>query len=494
MKASLAPFSFSCCCFITFFSTVLSPTTGKPLQSGSAWRVFAVPGDDVTLPCRSNTPDHPSPVTAVEWLRVDGPSPLTVHVERDGKELVKEKAAEYLGRTAVMDVGSLKLLGITQQDSGTYRCLLLRGAATEDAILVSLFVGEVPEVHMSLLRTSANEMFVQWESSGWMQEPTISVLDANKKELNAHTESSLGSDDRFSVRAQVDAATAKETEKIMCRVEIPETSFRKEKQISIIDEFNPPEADLWYVVYIVIGVVLLLVVVSAVVFVVAPVDAIKKRQLLLHLIDFCTGKDYGSVSTVDTQQLFINVYGDIMKVTTTGASKPLLVNGQPLIGVQASHEVAKEDLEALKRHKEKLVTVGNNLGIHPAVIAGLISRQSRFGAELKLNGYGNGGDNCFGLMQISKYYHAVKGDPYSEEHLDQGVTFLIQLIKTMERRKPSWTKEQQLKGAIACYIAGEEKVLSSTYETLDSVTPRGDFANDVVARAQWFAENVFKSV
>ncbi|XP_026225031.1 butyrophilin-like protein 3 isoform X2 [Anabas testudineus] len=476
MKASLATFSFSCCCFITFFSTVLSPKTGKPLQSGSAWRVFAVPGDDVTLPCRSNTPDHPSPVTAVEWLRVDGPSPLTVHVERDGKELVKEKAAEYLGRTAVMDDGSLKLLGVTQQDSGTYRCVLLRGAATEDAILVSLFVGEVPEVHTSLLRTSANEMFVKWESSGWMQEPTISVLDANKKELNAHRESSLGSDDLFSVRVQVDAATAKETEKIMCRVEIPETSFRKEKQISIIDEFNPPEADLWYVGCIVNGVVLLLVVVFAVV---------KKRQRLSRLID------YRRVSTVDTQQLFINEYGDIMRVTTTGSSKSLLVNGQLLTGVQASHEMAKEDLEGLKRHKEKLVTVGNNLGIHPALIAGIISRQSRFGAELEVNGYGKGDGNCFGLMQINKHYHIVKGGPYSEEHLDQGVTFLIQHIKTMERKHPSRTKEQQLKGALACYIAGEEKVLPLSYEDLDSVTPRGDFANDVVARAQWFAENAF---
>lgn len=50
------------------------------------------------------------------------------------------------------------------------------------------------------------------------------------------------------------------------------------------------------------------------------------------------------------------------------------------------------------------------------------------------------------LLQINKNYHAVKGSPYSEEHVDEGVTFLIQLIKTMRRAKPKWSKLQHLKG------------------------------------------------
>lgn len=49
-------------------------------------------------------------------------------------------------------------------------------------------------------------------------------------------------------------------------------------------------------------------------------------------------------------------------------------------------------------------------------------------------------------VQINRHYHAVKGGAFSTEHLDQGTTFLIQLIKTMRRTKPNWTKEQQLKG------------------------------------------------
>lgn len=52
-------------------------------------------------------------------------------------------------------------------------------------------------------------------------------------------------------------------------------------------------------------------------------------------------------------------------------------------------------------------------------------------------------------VQINKHYHAIKGSAYSSEHIDQGVTFLIQLIKTMRRSRPGWTKEQQLRGG-AC--------------------------------------------
>lgn len=62
---------------------------------------------------------------AVEWSRVDGPSPLTVHVLRNGEELVKEKAPEYLRRTAIMEDGSLKMLGVQLWDNGTYRYVTL---------------------------------------------------------------------------------------------------------------------------------------------------------------------------------------------------------------------------------------------------------------------------------------------------------------------------------------------------------------------------------
>lgn len=94
---------------------------GKPLQSETHDQVFAFAGKDVILPCHLATSIDPSHVTAVEWSRVDGRSPLIVHVLRDGKDLVKEKAPEYLNRTSMIRDGSLKLHSVQHQDSGRYR-------------------------------------------------------------------------------------------------------------------------------------------------------------------------------------------------------------------------------------------------------------------------------------------------------------------------------------------------------------------------------------
>lgn len=77
-------------------------------------------GNDVVLPCGSVTPAD-LPQVAVEWLRVDGPSPQTVHVLRHSQELVRDQAPEYSGRTAILKDGSLKLGGVRRQDAGTYQ-------------------------------------------------------------------------------------------------------------------------------------------------------------------------------------------------------------------------------------------------------------------------------------------------------------------------------------------------------------------------------------
>lgn len=78
-------------------------------------------GNDAVLSCGPVASVDLSQVSVVEWLRVDGPSPVTLHVLRHGQELVKDQAPEYSGRTAVLRDGSLKLLGVRQQDTGTYK-------------------------------------------------------------------------------------------------------------------------------------------------------------------------------------------------------------------------------------------------------------------------------------------------------------------------------------------------------------------------------------
>lgn len=68
---------------------------------------------------------------------------------------------------------------------------------------------EVAEVKISVRRTSANELFVVCESSGWSPEPVVSLLDADGSVLAAQTESSVRPDDLHSVRALVNVAAAK---------------------------------------------------------------------------------------------------------------------------------------------------------------------------------------------------------------------------------------------------------------------------------------------
>ncbi|XP_044039976.1 uncharacterized protein LOC122870153 isoform X14 [Siniperca chuatsi] len=421
-------FTFLCCCLVAFFSSVTPPASGLPLHT-SPGRVSAAAGKDAVLPCRLATSVDPFRVMAVEWSRVDGPSPLIVHVLRNGEELVKEKALQYLRRTAIMEDGSLKLLGVQRRDSGTYRCVLLRGSSVEDEVLVSLIVAQVSEVNMSVRRTPANELLVYCESSGWSPEPLISLLDASGDVLAAETASAVRPDGLHSVRALANVAAAKALTgngTLICRVEIPGMSLASENKIYV------------------------------------------------------------------TEQLLLGEYGDFTKVDTKGASDDTArANNLLSGGIVASNELAERDLKEMLKYKENLVSVGEALCVHPALIAGIISRQSQAGTKLSANGYGKSDPNCFGLMQISKYYHAIKGDPFSKDHVDQGVTFLIQLVKTMRRTKRDWTKEQQLKGALACYIAGEDKVIPLEYDEVDSVTPHKDFASDVVARAKWFARNGF---
>lgn len=287
-----AGFSFLGSWFLHLFISVINPASGKPLQTGSYWRISAVLGKDVILPCHLTTSVDPSPFLAVEWSRVDGVSPLTVHVLRNGRELVKEKAPEYLGRTDIMEDGSLKLLGVKRWDNGTYRCVLLRGSSVED-IFVSLTVAEVAEVKISVRRTSANELFVVCESSGWSPEPVVSLLDADGSVLAAQTESSVRPDDLHSVRALVNVAAAKALTgngTVICRVELPEMSLANENKIYITDEFDPFDPGLGCN-FVMVFAIVLVAVNTAVMLFAFPVWMIEKlrsslRSSLRRLTEF----------------------------------------------------------------------------------------------------------------------------------------------------------------------------------------------------------------
>uniref|UniRef100_A0A8C9EGN5 Lysozyme g n=1 Tax=Pavo cristatus TaxID=9049 RepID=A0A8C9EGN5_PAVCR len=87
-------------------------------------------------------------------------------------------------------------------------------------------------------------------------------------------------------------------------------------------------------------------------------------------------------------------------------------------------------------------------------------------------------------FQVDKRYHETHGAWNSEEHIKQGTDILCQSITDIQKKFPTWSEEQQLKGGISAYNAGMGNV--RTYEGMDVGTTHNDYANDVVARAKFF--------
>ncbi|XP_060783359.1 lysozyme g-like isoform X2 [Neoarius graeffei] len=175
-----------------------------------------------------------------------------------------------------------------------------------------------------------------------------------------------------------------------------------------------------------------------------------------------------------------------MKIDTTGASEQTARQDKLTVkGVEASYKLAAHDLKRMNQYKSIIMNVARAKQMDPAVIAAIISRESRAGAAL-VDGWGDHG-NAFGLMQVDKRYHKLRGTWNSEEHVTQGTEILIDGIRAIQRKFPKWPKEHQFKGGISAYNAGVGNV--RTYEGMDIGTTGNDYANDVVARAQWFKRN-----
>uniref|UniRef100_A0A672FSE8 Lysozyme g n=1 Tax=Salarias fasciatus TaxID=181472 RepID=A0A672FSE8_SALFA len=162
---------------------------------------------------------------------------------------------------------------------------------------------------------------------------------------------------------------------------------------------------------------------------------------------------------------------------------------RPVISLlPALRKMAATDLEDMDQYKDMIKKVGRDLEIQPALIAGIISRESRAGTQLK-NGWGDNG-KAWGLMQVDVTpnggRHKPEGDWDSEEHLRQATRILIGFIEKIQQKFPHWSKEEQLKGGIAAYNMGDGNVED---RNVDKKTTGKDYANDVVARAQWYKKN-----
>ncbi len=158
-------------------------------------------------------------------------------------------------------------------------------------------------------------------------------------------------------------------------------------------------------------------------------------------------------------------------------------------GVDASRELAGDDLKRAERLKDRFRLVGREFHIPPSVLAAIASRESRMGMEglLDENGFGDHG-NAFGILQVDRRYHQLKGlpDPGSLAHIRQAVAIFAGCLDKIAQAHPDWGQSDILKGGMVAYNAGLKTV--RTIEEMDRGTTHNDYGSDVTARAQFFLE------
>ncbi|NXV72677.1 LYG protein, partial [Atlantisia rogersi] len=112
-------------------------------------------------------------------------------------------------------------------------------------------------------------------------------------------------------------------------------------------------------------------------------------------------------------------------------------------GLSVIRRTAEADVIRLRKYEIPIKRVARNLCLDPALIAGIISQESRVGLLLD-NGWDQG-QRKYGLMQIGRQQYQPFGLWDSEEHINQCSTILVLSINEVRERHPTWTWDQQLR-------------------------------------------------
>jgi hypothetical protein len=174
----------------------------------------------------------------------------------------------------------------------------------------------------------------------------------------------------------------------------------------------------------------------------------------------------------------------------TGASEKTArqdaLPAQGIVGVKASEAMAQADRERVKRLKAKFVEAGEMFDLPPALLAAIASRETRCGAVLDHNGFGDRG-NAFGIMQVDKRFHSpieTEDGPAGEAHIHQATQILRDNLDLVQRRVESLSDSQSLQMAVSQYNGGLRRLPPHS----DEGTTGGDYMNDVWARARYYAK------
>ncbi len=159
-------------------------------------------------------------------------------------------------------------------------------------------------------------------------------------------------------------------------------------------------------------------------------------------------------------------------------------------GEESSHKMAEMDEDSVFRFADRFEIAGEKYDLPPALLAAIASRETRGGTGLDSDGEGDSG-NAVGIMQIDKNWHApvnIGSDFASQGHINQASAILAGFLGDAEDSKPQWSDAVQLQAATAAYNGGPQ-VFKYGPKGFDRGTDGGDYSNDVIARAQYYAEN-----
>jgi hypothetical protein len=181
----------------------------------------------------------------------------------------------------------------------------------------------------------------------------------------------------------------------------------------------------------------------------------------------------------------------LFSYNTSGATKETAAqDGLTEVGIAASQKMAKTDLPKLLKFAAAFKKAGQKYGLPPALLAAIASRETRGGSQLRANGFGSNGED-FGLMQVNQKSHVLQGSAFSEAHINQATGILKSYYEQVADKHPTWTRPQQLRGAVAAYNFGVSNV--RTLEGMDHRTANNDYSSDIWARAQTLAPHFQES-
>ena len=129
-------------------------------------------------------------------------------------------------------------------------------------------------------------------------------------------------------------------------------------------------------------------------------------------------------------------------------------DGLRTAGVGASEKMAQTDWPRVEKYIDRFYKAAVKYDVPPALLAAVSSRESRTGNILKNGGWGdlqNGDYQGFGIMQVDKKSHTpnTSEGPGGQAHINQATAILVNCLRKVQQKHPSWSDEYILKGAVA---------------------------------------------